>query len=263
MEANVIPKGNRELADFYGEFVAEQVRHLNKRPENNADILQAVWLRLIVADVIGKFHARERKSRPESLLTEEVCLHLAISVDSWLTAQEGYQAGDRTIPWMPSPLEGSPDSLAALWGVDDILQYGEVAHQYHEKAGESDCLIPVPTAAKFRTYLMWCVHNAFANWCRTYSRRHRERAIDLYVRPPSGLDSRGADLFDLVLDSDLPLRRLEAGTAVRETLRHFALGATQDDFVGLLSEGYTALEAASKLNLPKQTVRRIESVLML
>jgi DNA-binding NarL/FixJ family response regulator len=56
---------------------------------------------------------------------------------------------------------------------------------------------------------------------------------------------------------------MAARTEVSATLRQFDLGDTQADFVGLLSEGYTALEAASKLNLSRGTVKRIERVLML
>lgn len=254
----MIPANNEELSRVYGDYILNQVKHLNRRAENTLDIVQSVWLRLLESDVIGKFHARNQKSRPDALTTEEVCQHLGISVDSWTVAQARYQTGDRTIPWMPTPVAGEPDSLDALWATEEIEQYEQTVFEHHEKVSDSENLIPRATEAKFRTYLQWAIHNAFANWCRTHHRRHKERAIDLFIRTQPDMEADGFDLFDIVSDTEAPSRRLCAAVEVEQTLEKFQLGDSREDFLTLLSDGYTAQEAAKKLKLSSAIRHRIQ-----
>lgn len=259
----MIPRTNDEFCKLYGTYVADHVARLNKRSENLADIIQSVWLRLIEADVVGKFHARTKACRPEAFTTEEVCQHLGITVEAWTVAQAAYQSGAGLIPWMPSPVAGEATSTDALWSVDDVEKYEPLAAAYHEKVAESEGLIPRPTAAQFRTYVQRAVHNAFANWVRTHSRRHKERVIDLLVSVPTdhngGMD-RKIDLFDVVQDVEAPLARLEAAVEVSQTVARMRLGEREADFMALLGDGYTALEAARKLNLSRATSLRVQQV---
>lgn len=262
-----VPRNNEELVKHYGRFVAEKVGHLNKTKANFADILQSVWVRLLEADIVTKFHARYAEGRPSALNTEEVCLHLAISVDSWTEAQAAYRAGVGAIQWMPTPVAGDPTSLDALWATDDVERYEATAAQHHEKVGESEGLIPRPTDAQFRTYLHQCLHNAFANWCRTHSRRaSQEHLADMCV--PRHLveqhktdENYDTDLFDFVTDTQSPARRMASLVEARQAVEALRLGGRQSEFVELLQDGYTAKEAARKLRLSQSTVYRIERVL--
>jgi RNA polymerase sigma factor (sigma-70 family) len=262
-----IPKTNEEMVQMYGKYIQQQVRHLNRRPANFLDILQSVWLKLVEGRVVEKFHERQRASRPDALTTEEVCQHLGITVEAWVGAQEAYHTGESPIPWMPSPVAGEASGLDALWATDDVERYESVAHLYHEKVAASECLIPQTTGAKFRTYLQWAIHNAFANWCRTQSRRDKDRTIDLLVRPRHRSRDEEAgdfDLFDIVTDPTEPVRQMQAQVEVRQALaciERAKIGPMEGDFLTLLTEGYTLHEAARKLRLSQPTVRRIERAL--
>ena len=263
-----IPQTNDDLYAMYGKYVAVQVRHLNRRPANYLDILQSVWLKLVEGRVVERFHERQRASRPDALTTEEVCQHLGITVEAWVGAQEAYLTGESPIPWMPTPVAGEATSLDALWATDDVERYEGVAHLYHEKVAPSECLIPKATGAKFRTYLQWAVHNAFANWCRTHSRKDREQVVDLLVRPNhrsrEGVNAVEGDLFDLVTDTTSPVRQMQAQVEANQALaciERANLGPMGNDFLTLLAEGYTLQEAARKLRLSQPTVRRIERAL--
>ena len=261
-----IPRTNDDLASLYGRYIALQVKNLNKRPENLEDILQAVWLKLVEGRVVEKFHERARRTRPEALTTEEVCLHLGISVESWTGSQENYRMGDSPIRWMPTPVAGEATSIDALWATDDIERYEATAYEYHTKVAESEDLIPRVTAANFRTYLQHAIHNAFANWCRTQSRRAKDRVLDCFAegRQAQRLVAAGMDDvegFDLVTDPTEPTRRMTAAVEARHTLDRLKLGDAEQGFFELLSEGYTAVEAAKKLKLTRGTINRINRVL--
>lgn len=256
---NDIPRTNDELVRDYAGLVVRLVGHLNRRPENMEDILQSVWLALVSGRVVEKFWERARRTRPEALTTEEVCLHLGISVESWVAAQGG------ATHWLPVPLAGEATSLDALWAADDIERYATTAHEHHERVAESEHLIPTVTAANFRTYLYNAVHNAFANWCRTNHRRNKDRVLDCFPdgRAAMAMAAYREDVepFDVLTDPYALTRRMGATVEVRHALRALDLGDAEPDFVALLADGYTAVEAAKKLSLSRGKVNQIARVL--
>lgn len=256
-----VPTNNDEFATLYGRYVAEQVerRILFRKQAVLADVLQSVWLRLIESNLVVRYHERVKKSRPVALTTEEVCQHLGISFESWATMQAAYQAGSPHLDWMPSPLAGEATSLDALWGVDDVERYEGLAGQHHN-VGTPNPLIPQPKASEFRTYLQKSINNAYANWIRSNHRHNRDRPIDLYVTVP--FETEGDfDLFDKVMDVDSPAVRCEAQVASREAIQAMQLGEHEDNFLALLCDGYTAVEAARKLKFTKPQIYRIASVI--
>lgn len=256
---DVIPSNNTEFANQYARYVAEMVGRLNNRSENLADIIQAVWLRLLESDVITKFHARVRASRPSAFTTTEVCLHLGIEVESWTVMQAMY--GEARPEWMPCPIAGDATSLDALWSVDDVERYEPYAHLHHQKVAESQNLIPQPSVTHFNSYIALAVHNAFANWVRTHSRRHKERPLDAFTRIP--LESRRDDRDDLLVSMAVDHPRhytIEAHLELQEALGKFSIEDKQEDFLTLLERGYTAVEAAQKLRFTPRQKARIAKV---
>jgi len=252
-----IPQNNDELIAMYGGYIASLVLRYNRRNENFEDIHQSVLLRLVEARIVEKFHRRAAEARPDALTTEEVCQHLGISVDSWCDAQALYHSGDRTISWMPTPIAGDVDSLDALWATDDVEKYEFSVYEHHEKIADSERLIPHSTGAHFRTYLQQAVHNAWANWCRTFHRRHKDRPIDFHIRPKSDHEAE-MDLFDVVSDVNEAARRVVARVEVQSAIEQLQLGPAEPDFCSLLSEGCTALEAARRLKLSRSVTYRIQ-----
>jgi hypothetical protein len=262
MSEREIPRDADELVTMYGTLVTRRVTQMVNTARipwgEFPDVLQAVWLRVLEGGVVEKFWARTQATRPDSLTTEEVCLHLGISVDSWLDAQEEYVAGGGTIPWMPTPVEGDPVSMGALWAVDDVERYEAMVYEHHEQVAPRDRHIPVSTGANFRTYLMRAVQNAFYNLRRSERRHHQDRPIDFFLRPPE--DKTLEDMFDLAQDTAEPVRRMENGVTARETVTRY-LGDSGPDFVALLAEGYSAREAVQKMRLTKRSRERVRQCL--
>ncbi len=275
----LIPRNNDEFCKLYGKYVADHVARLNKRAVSFADILQSVWLRLIEADVVGKFHARTAASRPEALTTEEVCQHYGITTESWTVTQAAYQAGVGLVAWMPSPVAGDATSLDALWGADDVERYEATVYVHHEKVAEREEMLGRPTASHFRTYVQRAVHNAFANWVRTQDRRHKERPVDYFHDAKTaifhdakkdGVHLSQDDLFDAFFGTTdcvgqpAPTGsavRMEAAVGATRTIHRMALGEFEADFVDLLQDGYTAAEACRKLKLSRATTYRVAAAL--
>lgn len=256
---DLIPRTNDEFAREYSGYVAKLVSRLNNRPENFADLLQSIWLKLLESDIVGKFHERAHESRPEALTTEEVCLHLGITTDSWVDLQARHQLGCSGLGWMPCPIAGDATSLDALWSTDEVERYEPHAHQHHEMVGESERLIPRATSAQFRTYVQRAVHNAYANWCRTNNRRNKDRLIDAFPDQMYRRDEGEAfsldDLFDAVQDTERPAARMEASIDVRSVMER--LGPQAGTFFDLLSEGYTLREAAKRLKYDRFETQRL------
>lgn len=263
MEDLGVPASMSDLFRLYGRYIAEQVASRNKRPENFEDIYQAVCLRLVEGNIIEKFHERMGRSRPDSLSTEEVCLHLGVTVEGWLRAASRYADGDRTIPWMPTPVAG--EGIDAIYSVDEVERYESLVHRHHDVVASSECLIPRLSGAKFRTYLQFCVHNAWANWCRTHSRRHKERPIDWFLsaRQDDGGKLATAELFDhpAVADTQESFLRMSACVESRQAVEALSRVGVGEDFLALLTDGYTAQEACRKLRMSRTMVRKIERVL--
>ena len=250
-DADKVPKDYPELFRVWGSEIVQQLRRLNKVPVNFEDIFQAVCLRLIEADCIAKFHAKINDSRPKDIMTEEVATFLGITVDTWTTAQKAYRAGEG-LDWMPDPVAGDPTTGDAMWNTLEIVRFKNAGS--FEPTEASEATIPEATPGKFKQYLANCVHNAFANWLRTRSRRHKERVIDVLCHVQMGGRDGGPmdhdDLFDIVSPSQAHVR-LERDVEIRRTIRKVSLRPAEQDFVGLLAEGYTPTEAADALGLSK------------
>ncbi len=259
MSALTIPQDYDELFEVWGKEIAQQLKRLNRFPANFEDIYQTICMRLVEADVIGKFHAKITRTRPETLTTEEVVDHFGTTVSAWVAAQEAYQGGDG-FDWMPSPVAGDALSVDALWATDDIERF-EVEGQFDREDAED--MIPQPTLSKFQQFLSQSVHNAFANFCRTQSRRHKERVIDVFFRPSPGAEGRGQieDLFDRACPTQAHTR-MERSIEIRNTLRRAQLPSVEMDFLGLMAEGYTSSEAAGQLGLTKAQAAEIRSRIM-
>lgn len=151
-----------------------------------------------------------------------------------------------------------PDILQSVWL---RLFESDVVGKYHAKivgAGST------PTPESFGTYLRTAVHNAFANWCRTQSRRAtKEFVVDHLVRFPRGTDGsfEAESLFDFVTDVGRPERVMEAGIDVRRTVEKMRLRGKEEDFLYLISDGYTVAEALGLIAKAKAKIRRIERAL--
>jgi RNA polymerase sigma factor (sigma-70 family) len=253
-----VPEDYDQLFRIYGADIARQLKNTNKVPANAEDIFQSIALRLVEADIIGKFQGKVARSRPETLTTEEVAAFLGITVTTWIDAQTAFLAGDG-FDWMPAPIAGDPTSDEAIWSTTDIETF-EATGGFETTAG---AVIPRATATKFRQYLTQCVHNAFVNWVRTKSRRHKERVVEFHAgRHFSARMAQGGpaptqeEMFDF-LEPNHAHEDMERTVEIRHRCAKLRVKDSDANILSLFVEGYTATEIAENLGVSKAKIAQL------
>ena len=81
---------------------------------------------------------------------------------------------------MPKRIAGTPYSRRSLYRTNDIIA---LKNGKHFRKLHNDIELPLfertVTRGRFESYLATAVHNHYANWCRTISRKYK----DLYLDP--------------------------------------------------------------------------------
>jgi DNA-directed RNA polymerase specialized sigma24 family protein len=173
----------------------------------------------------------------------------------------------RKSEWAPTPSQGGYASQKATYRMEDIERFKSMRE---ESAKKKTALVPVkstalalPTTPKrtlFKLYLARAVHNIYANWCRTRSRRYKEeyRGNEEDGSPwESFLEDSHAIRPDDMVDLYHTSKLLVSG---EEDIRDVDMSskdheAAQEKLLTLLSEGYSLPEAAQKLALPQSVLK--------
>jgi DNA-directed RNA polymerase specialized sigma24 family protein len=74
---NFVPRNNDELVKAYGPYVSKLVMRHNRIMTNYKDLVQHIWLKLIEADVLGKYH-RSLGHLPKTLTARQACNYLCM-----------------------------------------------------------------------------------------------------------------------------------------------------------------------------------------
>jgi len=274
------------FVDQFGNFVVHLVSKRNKVTRNSREIVQELFTQLQEAGLIEKFFEQARDSTPDTITGEQAHRVLGVSWDQFRVAlwhhHKGYPvkkvAGGRGIGernerghlkestserrkagWMPTPIDGSPQSKKAIYKTADIIQLSTL--NYFKKVGEMDHagIIPKPTRKHFQHYLSKCVNNRFANFCRSEDRHHKERIWDTFseLRPatddPTPWESRLPDNVSASQEDHAELALL-----IRRIERTPAAPLKTELFL-LLEDGYNMEEAIDKLDISsdaKRTTKR-------
>lgn len=247
-----LPRDNNELFRQYHKVVFNYIRNLNKVERNLEDIAQEIWKKLLESRVLDKFVESSRRRLPPTMIANDAAAYLGVSWSQWQNAmwtgarQEGMRKKangrlqKRNRVWMPAPMEGTIYSRKAVFLTEDIVALGN-GNFFKKRKPESERVQPpgVLSAKGFKSYLMRAVHNHFANWCRTKSRRHKEHTVapmEDGTTWEAGLEDRmpvdSADLVDLatqIRDANLDLDTQE-GAAILD----------------IVASGYSLSEAVRK-----------------
>lgn len=264
-DTDCIPLDDVEFANNFGPYVSKCVARMSRRPENFADILQSIWLRLLEGKIVEKFWLRFESARLHTMTTEELCGQLGIPLEHWLELQGLHLMGRSGMEWLPAPVRGEATSLDALWSTLDVERCEEMGFLIELRILPINNILARPTPSEFRTYVQRAIGNAFANWVRTHSRRNKDHVFgdfrtvslqahyesfeDFLAHTQMSEDSTG--LFAVQLDLKARLGKIWKDPKVPK----------KDELFSLLERGHTVKEALRVLHYSPGVVRRIRAVL--
>lgn len=165
--------------------------------------------------------------------------------------------------WAPMPVDGGKwASKKSSYTREDIERF-KMVREAKRRCKKHEDIDPIifQTKSLFKLYLARAVHNIYANWCRTRSRRYKE------FYPGTNEEGQSWD-FNLMDDGASPDDLVSLYHAVKlaasgeEDIRDVDLGskdnqAKEAQLLGLIAEGYSLTEVVQKMSLPKSVLRTI------
>lgn len=243
-----VPETYDELAREYGTFVADRVGRYNKVNRNLDDLIQYIWMQLIAGKVLEKYVDRARSTLPPTLTAVEVAKYLGLTIEVFLDAQARYhkKKGSRrkAPPWMPTPLEdGDPLSEQSVYLAQDVEALNEMMDQPRNNVGKrtAEQVMPFVGAHGFRAYLTQAIHNHYANWCRTRSRKWKDVLLSpnsiIGETSPGVFKHRGYSEDGTSWESALVSASMDAETTVqcREFVDRSLAGTGHGDSLGVIA----------------------------
>jgi hypothetical protein len=201
-----VPKNYTDLQKHYGTYIQTLLNRYNKVERNFEDLHSYIWVKIMEARLLERFNAHITSQVPKVVTGLTATDVLGCSWEQWITAHQEFHVQGKVSLDMPLPinepqltLEGKVpwEQRDALYALSDVLGLtierdidGKWRTPIHPMGlsvedgkvvggpRREGCLkIPVvePTPAQFKGYLTRSVLNSYANFCRTLSRRHKER----------------------------------------------------------------------------------------
>lgn len=120
-----LPRNYKELVESeYGAYIAKQVVRYNQVKRNFEDLLQAIWLKLVEADVLSKFAARARSTTPPTMTVLDACGYLGIPFERWSVVVEASNSLRRKYSKRPIPISGKVDrGRKVLLRTSDVVKF--------------------------------------------------------------------------------------------------------------------------------------------
>jgi len=249
--AFVVPSDYNQLVRDFGPFVSKVVQRYNNVPRHTADLLQDVWMHLIASDVLSKFKANFAKSAPQTMTALEAADFCDVSHRNFFghiqVLTRGRDKGKSR--WVPLPVSGGYASKSAVFMIADIVRLRSEARFVTRLNPDQPLPQVAPgvtvTRGRFEAYLTRCIHNHFANFCRTRERRDQ----DVYLAPMADGTAWEAGLHDC--DSATPEERADLNLALSK------LGDSGKDILELMDSGYTLSEACQRMNISVGSLRLV------
>lgn len=294
-----VPETYPELQARYGTYIRKLLAQHNKYEDNLDDIHGYVWLKLLEAEFLARFSEYIRREPPKLLSALEACDALGVSWNQWVAFLWANRTDEdeafvvtpvnledydiRGVPWYNSP-------EALFSGVDVIgLSAGALIHGEprwaFECAGQDvrggvvynatrpEGLFKYPKARVpeklFENYLKRAVLNHYANFCRTQTRRHKERP-----QTPQGEEGHLTYWEDTLIEENEPSievrieekqARMMLRQAARAALESVGIrsGDEEEVILALLDQGLTLAQALRERGysprLRKSLVRSIQT----
>lgn len=167
--------------------------------------------------------------------------------------------------WAPKPLEGGWASKKAVYSREDVERYKTEREANTRSKVHTDLPEVAPlktTKGPFKAYLARAVHNTYANWCRTRSRRYKEhylapmedgQAWESFLEDPNACEQEAlTELYHAV-------KLAGSGEQYMQDVDFEATDNQERErqVFKLLSEGYLLEDVMKKLNLSKDALVNI------
>jgi DNA-directed RNA polymerase specialized sigma24 family protein len=248
--AFVIPADYEILVRDFSPFVAKVVQRYNNVPRHAQDILQDVWMHLVASDVLAKFQKSLVKGQP-TMTGAQAAAYCDVSFHTFSVPFYVMYRSRKRGSWFPTPIEGGYSSQKAVWSTLDIIKLRDMNRFRADSRLNPDQPLPEPpvgpvvvTRGRFEAYLTTCIHNHFANFCRTRERRDQ----DVYLAPREDGIAWESGIVDC---SESPEECADLRIAISK------LGDSGRDVLALLDQGYTLTEACSRVSIPVTKIRMV------
>jgi Sigma-70 region 2 len=155
--------------------------------------------------------------------------------------------------WAPTPVEGNWATKDALYTREDVERFRLERELLGKYKSKELCPKRIKSKPFFKLYLARAVHNIYANWCRTRSRRYKEHFPG---RDPETGKSWEDTLVSTAVNQDTLVELYEA---IRILIDSGSENITQthEDVIILLAKGCSPEEIVMRLGLPKRGLKTL------
>ena len=267
MDDRHIPSSYEDLFRTEAAFIRSTILRINPGGAGTyEDVFQHISLKIIESDVLGKFQRMVASRAPLTMTAEEACQRLGIKFAQWRSRQYAFRFGVKKAgmekpwkaKWAPEPVDGEGKVKGGHEGYAgrgtryltlDVERLAEEKGFRRLHFTPAVSTGPVISAAQWRGYLKTAIHNHWANYCRTSSRRHKERVADRF--PELRQRSEGGEVeYNLErvhwgeddIEARVDLKRITTRAGTAQT-------AKGEGFLDLVGQGYTGMEALEKLDV--------------
>jgi hypothetical protein len=164
-----VPQDYNALVKSHAGFIEKILQRYNKVERNAEDLSQGVWQRLLEANLLKKFTEGAARRLPLTMNSMQACWFLGVTPRQWGTFLRSHPLAATV-----QPCSGGRFEHHAVWPTSFIC---ECDYEGVFKGKQKNRFRPDVSSCGFKTYLQTAIHNAFANLCRTKSRRHKEQVL--------------------------------------------------------------------------------------
>jgi hypothetical protein len=154
--------------------------------------------------------------------------------------------------WAPTPIEGTWASKKAYYSRESIERF-RLEREAHGKKSSNTCPRKLKSKPFFKLYLARAVHNIYANWCRTRSRRYKEHF-------PGTDPETGRSWEDTLVSSTATqdtLAELHEAVKILIDSTSEVITRTHEEVIILLAKGCTPEEIVVRLGLPRHGLKTL------
>jgi DNA-directed RNA polymerase specialized sigma24 family protein len=153
--------------------------------------------------------------------------------------------------WAPTPVEGTWSSKSALYTRETVERF-RLERELRGKHKDS-CPKRVKSKPFFKLYLARAVHNIYANWCRTRSRRYKEHF-------PGNDPETGRSWEDTLVSTAATqdtLAELYEAVSILIDSGSDGITRTHEEVIILLAKGCSPEEIVVRLGLPQRGLKTL------
>jgi DNA-directed RNA polymerase subunit N (RpoN/RPB10) len=155
--------------------------------------------------------------------------------------------------WAPTPIEGTWASKKAYYSRESIERFRLEREARGRSKTSEICPRKVKSKPFFKLYLARSVHNIYANWCRTRSRRYKEHFPG--TDPETGRSWE--DTLSSTTATQDTLAELHEAVRILVDSSSEVITHTYEEVIILLAKGCTPEDIVLRLGLPRRGLKTL------